>query len=316
MVAITIPTIGYGEVEPLSSAGRFVTVFSVVGGLVVVQLSVQSLLGLSEAGYFRRLRHRRFLNWVQTMDDHVILCGYGRIGREIGDQISREGVDVLVVEMDPERRQAAEEAGLPVLDETLVEAGILRCRSLVAALPSNAANLYVVLSARGLAPRCRLIARSDSDEAARKLRQAGADQVVSPYVAGGRTMAATALRPLAVTFMELLAGTDCEVEEFRLSADPERLGELNGRSLTELELRRRTGALVLAIRNPEPDLRNPYLYRGSSYTPDEPSLLANPGGEVTLAPGQLLVVMGSQAQLAAFAALLGRALVSIDAMRE
>jgi voltage-gated potassium channel len=129
-------------------------------------------------------------------------------------------------------------------------------------------------------------------------------------------MAATALRPLAVTFMELLAGTDCEVEEFRLSADPERLGELNGRSLTELELRRRTGALVLAIRNPEPDLRNPYLYRGSSYTPDEPSLLANPGGEVTLAPGQLLVVMGSQAQLAAFAALLGRALVSIDAMRE
>jgi voltage-gated potassium channel len=322
MVAITIPTIGYGEVEPLSTAGRFVTVFSVIGGLVVVQLSVQSVLGLSEAGYFRRLRRRRFLNWVQTMNDHVILCGYGRIGREIGEQISREGVEVLVVEMDPDRKQAAEEAGLPVLmadatlDETLVEAGIHRCRSLVAALPSNAANLYVVLSARGLAPRCRLIARSDSDEAARKLRQAGADQVVSPYVAGGRTMAATALRPLAVTFMELLAGTDCEVEEFRLSDDPHKLGALNGRSLTELELRRRTGALVLAIRNPEPDLINPYTYRGSSYNPGEPNLIANPGGEVTLAPGQLLVVMGSQQQLEAFGSLLGSALVSIDAMRE
>jgi voltage-gated potassium channel len=322
MVAITIPTIGYGEVEPLSTAGRFVTVFSVVGGLVVVQLSVQSVLGLSEAGYFRRLRRRRFLNWVQTMNEHVILCGYGRIGREIGEQISREGVEVLVVEMDPDRKQAAEEAGLPVLmadatlDETLLEAGIHRCRSLVAALPSNAANLYVVLSARGLAPRCRLIARSDSDEAARKLRQAGADQVVSPYVAGGRTMAATALRPLAVTFMELLAGTDCEVEEFRLSDDPLKLGALNGRSLTELELRRRTGALVLAIRNPEPDLLNPYTYRGSSYNPGEPNLIANPGGEVSLAPGQLLVVMGSQQQLEAFGALLGSALVSIDAMRE
>jgi len=322
MVAITIPTIGYGEVEPLSTAGRFVTVFSVVGGLAVVQLSVQSLLGLSEAGYFRRLRRRRFLNWVQTMNDHVILCGYGRIGREIGEQISREGVELLVVEMDPERKQAAEEAGLPVLmadatlDETLVEAGIHRCRSLVAALPSNAANLYVVLSARGLAPRCRLIARSDSDEAARKLRQAGADQVVSPYVAGGRTMAATALRPLAVTFMELLAGTDCKVEEFRLSDDPHKLGALNGRSLTDLELRRRTGALVLAIRNPEPDLINPYTYRGSTYNPGEPNLIANPGGEVTLAPGQLLVVMGSQQQLEAFGTLLGSALVSIDAMRE
>ena len=322
MVAITIPTIGYGEVEPLSTAGRFVTVLSGVGGLVVVQLSVQSVLGLSEAGYFRRLRRRRFLNWVQTMNEHVILCGYGRIGREIGEQISREGVEVLVVEMDPDRKQAAEEAGLPVLmadatlDETLVEAGIHRCRSLVAALPSNAANLYVVLSARGLAPRCRLIARSDSDEAARKLRQAGADQVVSPYVAGGRTMAATALRPLAVTFMELLAGTDCEVEEFRLSDDPLKLGALNGRSLTELELRRRTGALVLAIRNPEPDLLNPYTYRGSNYNPGEPNLIANPGGEVTLAPGQLLVVMGSQQQLEAFGSLLGSALVSIDAMRE
>ena len=322
MVAITIPTIGYGEVEPLSAAGRFVTVLSVVGGLVVVQLSVQSLLGLSEAGYFRRLRRRRFLNWVQSMNEHVILCGYGRIGREIGEQISREGVELLVVEMDPERKQAAEEAGLPVLmadatlDETLLEAGIHRCRSLVAALPSNAANLYVVLSARGLAPRCRLIARSDSDEAARKLRQAGADQVVSPYVAGGRTMAATALRPLAVTFMELLAGTDCEVEEFRLSDDPQKLGELNGRSLNELELRRRTGALVLAIRNPEPDLLNPYTYIGSNYSPGEPNLIANPGGEVTLAPGQLLVVMGSQQQLEAFGALLGRALVSIDALRE
>jgi len=322
MVAITIPTIGYGEVEPLSTAGRFVTVFSVVGGLVVVQLSVQSLLGLSEAGYFRRLRRRRFLNWVQTMNEHVILCGYGRIGREIGEQISREGVELLVVEMDPERKQAAEEAGLPVLmadatlDETLLEAGIHRCRSLVAALPSNAANLYVVLSARGLAPRCRLIARSDSDEAARKLRQAGADQVVSPYVAGGRTMAATALRPLAVTFMELLAGTDCEVEEFRLSDDPQRLGALNGRSLNELELRRRTGALVLAIRNPEPALLNPYTVKAGGFGPGEPNLIANPGGEVTLAPGQLLVVMGSQQQLEAFGSLLGPALVSIDALRE
>jgi len=130
-------------------------------------------------------------------------------------------------------------------------------------------------------------------------------------------MAATALRPLAVTFMELLAGTDCEVEEFRLSDDPQRLGGLNGRSLNELELRRRTGALVLAIRNPESPLSNPYIYRGSSHgAVAEANLIANPGGEVTLAPGQLLVVMGSQQQLEAFADLLGPALVSIDAMRE
>lgn len=230
MVAITIATIGYGEVEPLSTAGRLVTVFSIAGGLVVVQLTIQNLVGLSETGYFRRLRQRRFRNWVQSMNNHVILCGYGRIGQEIADQLIREKVPLLVVEMDQGCRDAAEERGLPVLfadatlDETLLEAGIHQCRSLVAALSSNAANLYVVLSARGLAPRCRLIARSDSAEAGRKLRLAGADQVVSPYVAGGRVMAATALRPLAVDFMELLAGSDCEVEEFQLTDDPSRLG--------------------------------------------------------------------------------------------
>lgn len=320
MVAITIPTIGYGEVEPLSHAGRVVTVFSIVGGLVVVQLTIRSLVGVAESGYFRRLHARRLLHWLQTMNDHVILCGYGRIGREIAAQLSKEGTPLLVVEMDPERREAAEAKGLPVLladatlDETLVDAGIHRCRSLVAALPNDAANVYVVLSARAIAPRCRLIARSDSEEAERKLRQAGADQVVSPYVAGGRTMAATATRPLAVDFMELLAGSECEVEEFQLSDDPSQLGHLNGRTLAELDLRGRSGALVLAIRKPAPAVVNPYSYRGSSYG-SSPTLVANPCGDTKLGPGQLMVVLGSKHQLEIFANLLGEAVVSVEQMQ-
>ncbi|MFM9101103.1 MAG: potassium channel family protein, partial [Cyanobium sp.] len=304
MVASTIPTIGYGEVEPLSTAGRVVTVFSIVGGLVVVQQAVQSLLGLTGTGYFRRLQERRFLLWLHDMNDHVIVCGYGRIGREIAAQLSLEGTPMVILEMDPERKEAAEEKGFPVLmadatlDETLIEAGIHRCRSLVAALPNDAANVYVVLSARAIAPKIRLIARSDSEEAERKLRQAGADQVVSPYVAGGRTMAATALRPLAVNFMDLLAGSDCEVEEFQLSEDASLLGDLNGRSLAELDLRGRTGALVLAIRSPQPESNRSAVDRGATSRAETPMLIANPGGDVRLAPGQLLVVMGSQQQLA------------------
>jgi voltage-gated potassium channel len=204
--------------------------------------------------------------------------------------------------------------GDATLDETLEEAGIHHCRALVAALPSNAANLYVVLSARGLAPRARLIARADSAEADGKLRLAGADQVVSPYVAGGRTMAATALRPLAVTFMELLAGSDCEVEEFRLSTDPDRLGHLNGASLAELQLGRRSGALVLAIRKPGRSAEGPGIYRGNTAIPEEAALIANPGGNVRLEPGQLLVVMGSKTQLQAFSELLGSALAAVESM--
>jgi voltage-gated potassium channel len=173
--------------------------------------------------------------------------------------------------------------------------------------------VYVVLSARAIAPRCRLIARSDSEEAERKLRQAGANQVVSPYVAGGRTMAATATRPLAVDFMDLLAGSDCEVEEFQLSEDASKLGHLNGRTLAELDLRGRSGALVLAIRMPAPALVNPYTYRGSTYG-GGPTLVANPGGEMKLAPGQLMVVLGSKEQLARFQDLLGDAVVSVEQM--
>ena len=323
MVMITLSTLGFsdGDTQTLSAGGRLVTTLLILGGLVVVQISIQGVLGLSESGYFRRLRERRFRRWLFTMHNHVILCGYGRIGREIAEQLTRENVPLLVVEMDVERREAAEERGLAVLmadatlDETLVEAGIHRCRALVAALPNNASNLYVVLSARGMAPNCRLIARSDSEEAERKLRLAGADQVVSPYVSGGRAMAATALRPLAVTFMDLLVGSDCEVEEFLLSSHPADLGSLNGASLAELQLGARSGALVLAIVPPTPsDGGEPQLYRGTRSNPAGPTLIANPGGDTRLAPGQMLVVMGSQQQLETFTDLLGPAIKSVDVM--
>jgi len=320
MVLITITTIGYGEVEILSQAGRLVTVLIIAGGLVVVQFTLQRFLQLTESGYFRSMRYLRFRRTLRRMHNHVILCGYGRIGREIAEQILREGVPLLVVEVDDSRKRAAEDRGLMVLqsdatlDETLLEAGIHRCRSLVAALPSNAANLYVILSARGIAPCCRLIARSDSEEAERKLRLAGANQVVSPYVAGGRTMASTALRPLAVGFMDLLSGSECEVDEFQLSTDPRDMGDLEGKSLSELQLGRRSGALVLAIRTPPPAIGNPFPYIGDRYGSCESELIANPGGEVTLQAGQLLVVLGTTGQLKRLTEFLGKAVQGIDSM--
>jgi len=314
MVLITLSTLGFSDEHTslVHTGGRIVTALLLVGGLVVVQQTLQKLLELTNSGYFRRLRERRYRQQLQrSMNQHVILCGYGRIGREIAEQLCGENIQLLVVENDPGRIDEAQQRGLTVLqgdatlDETLEEAGIHRCRALVAALPSNAANLYVILSARGLAPSARLIARADSEEAEGKLRLAGADQVVSPYVAGGRAMAATALRPLAVTFMELLAGSDCEVEEFLLSEHPDRLGDLNGASFSELQLGRRSGALVLAIRNPA----SSQLSTGTVE-----SLIANPGGDIRLAPGQLLVVMGSKRQLQRFGELLGSALAGVESM--
>ena len=302
MVLITISTIGYGEVEPLSPEGRLVTVLIVVGGLLVVQLSIQRVLGLTDSGYFRRLREHGLQRMLQTMRDHVILCGYGRMGQEIASQLQKDAVPLVVIETDPTRRTVAEANGLKVLqadatlDETLIDAGLERCRSLVVALPGDASNLYVVLSARGLRSDCRLIARSNSSEAASKLRLAGASVVVSPYVAGGRVMAASALRPLAVNFMDLLSGSDFEIEEFQLSQTPEDLRMVQGRTLAELELGRLSGAMVLAIREGD-------------------RLIANPGGEMQLGPGQLLIVLGTKKQLLVFQKLLGDAVDTIEVMQ-
>ncbi len=299
MVVITISTIGFGEVEPLSSAGRVVTVLIIFGGLVVVQLTLQRLLRLFESGYFRRMSELRFRRLLRSMRDHVILCGFGRIGKEIAEQLHSEGVEVLIVEADPVRKKTAEEKGLNVLladatlDETLLLAGINQCRSLVVTLPNDAANLYVVLSARGLSRECRLIARAESEEAASKLKLAGATVVVSPYVAAGRTMAATALRPIAVDFLDLLAGSQCEIEEFLLTSDLNKFKDFDNRSLSGLELGRQSGAMVLAIR-------------------DGKNLIANPGRDVEIAPGQLLIALGSKKELMTLRTLLGETIINVE----
>jgi len=175
----------------------------------------------------------------------------------------------------------------------LLLAGVQKCRSLVVTLPNDASNLYVVLSARGLRRDCRLIARAETEEATNKLKLAGATVVVSPYVAAGRTMAATALRPIAVDFLDLLAGSQCEIEEFLLTDDLEKFEHFDNRSLSGLELGRQSGAMVLAIR-------------------DGINLVTNPGPDVEIGPGQLLIALGSKNELYSLRQLLGKILIKVE----
>tara|TARA_Y100001968_G_scaffold217938_1_gene200560 strand:+ start:38212 stop:38958 length:747 start_codon:yes stop_codon:yes gene_type:complete len=195
MVLITITTIGFGEVETLSAAGRIVTFLIIGGGLVVIQLTLQRFVRLSESGYFRRMEELRFRRVLNRMKNHVIICGYGRVGKEIALQLQEKDIPILVIETDPLVKNKAESRGINVLeadatlDQTLLLAGIKQCRSLVVTLPSDAANLYVVLSAKGITESCRLIARAASEEAYNKLKLAGANVVISPYVAAGKSMA-------------------------------------------------------------------------------------------------------------------------------
>ena len=284
MVLITITTIGFGEVEVLTSAGRIMTFLIIGGGLFVVQLTLQRFIQLSELGYFVKLEELRLRRLIRRMENHVIICGYGRTGKEIADQLNSEKIDTLIIEIDNKKKSKAEDNGFNVLmadatmDETLLLAGIKKCRSLVVTLPSDAANLYVILSAKALNKNCRLIARAATEEASNKLKLAGANAVVSPYVAAGRTMAASALRPIAVDFMDLLAGSDYEIEEFELTKNLDKINNFKNEGYKNMELTKKEGALLLA-------------------TKLSGILSGNPKEDLLIEPGKILIFFGSQQQL-------------------
>tara|TARA_Y100001933_G_scaffold136840_1_gene135946 strand:- start:499 stop:1554 length:1056 start_codon:yes stop_codon:yes gene_type:complete len=299
MVLITVSTIGFGEVQPLSAEGRIVTVLIIVAGLIFVQFTFQKAVRLFESGYFLRVNELRFKRKLRNMENHVILCGYGRVGQEISNQIKSQNIPIVVVESDKDRKKIAEDKGLKVLcadatlDETLKLAGLDNCRSLVVTLSNDAANLYVVLSAKGIRSTIRIIARAGTEESASKLRLAGASIVVSPYIAAGRAMASMALRPISIDFLDLLAGSECEIEEFELSNDIILFEDSNKSSISEYGIGNKSGAKILAIK-------------------ENQRLITNPGGDFLLQPGQVLIAFGSRDQLNILEGLLGNLVVSIE----
>ena len=302
MVLITVSTIGFGEVQPLSPEGRIVTLLIIVAGLIFVQFTFQKAVRLFELGYFQRVNELRFKRILRKMKDHVILCGYGRVGQEISKQIKTQNIPIVVVENDTDRKKIAEENGLEVLfadatlDETLNLAGLNTCKSLVVTLPNDAANLYVVLSAKSIRNSVKVIARAGTEESASKLRLAGANIVVSPYIAAGRAMASMALRPIAIDFLDLLAGSECEIEEFELSNDISLFENSGKRTLLELGIGKKSGAKILAIK-------------------EDQKLITNPGGEFLLQPGQILITFGSRDQLNTLAGLLGNLVTSAELLK-
>ena len=302
MVLITVSTIGFGEVQPLSPEGRIVTLLIIVAGLIFVQFTFQKAVRLFELGYFQRVNELRFKRILRKMKDHVILCGYWRVGQEISKQIKTQNIPIVVVENDTDRKKIAEENGLEVLfadatlDETLNLAGLNTCKSLVVTLPNDAANLYVVLSAKSIRNSVKVIARAGTEESASKLRLAGANIVVSPYIAAGRAMASMALRPIAIDFLDLLAGSECEIEEFELSNDISLFENSGKRTLLELGIGKKSGAKILAIK-------------------EDQKLITNPGGEFLLQPGQILITFGSRDQLDTLAGLLGNLVTSAELLK-
>ena len=219
-----------------------------------------------EGGLHRGFAQRRFMRTLEQITDHFILCGYGRIGSIIANELHQQGVPFVVIERNPERLRGARERGWLVVEadasqeDVLTRVGIQRARGLIAAVGTDAENVYTVLTARVMRPDLFIIARVEADDAERKLRQAGASRVISPYHIGANHMVQTALRPAVVDFVHVAtssANLDLSMEQVEVRDG----SALAGKSLIAAGIRQQFGVIVVSIKraggvmefNPEPE---------------------------------------------------------------
>lgn len=249
----TITTVGYREVRELTAAGEIFTIILIVIGVGTVLYNLGVLLeAISNGGFFADLERRRMDKRIAGMSGHVIVCGYGRVGRATTEHLLSMGHQVVVVDTDAARLRPL---SIPHLrgdvtqDGVLQEAGITKARALVATLEQDADTVYVVLSARALAPDMVIIARARTVEAKAKMVLAGANRAVNPQLIGGRRIAAFALQPDVAEFLDVVmhdAELDFRIEQVKILAG----SPLIGRTLGELDLTGRSGAQLLALREP------------------------------------------------------------------
>ena len=285
MTLITITTVGYAEVHPLSQAGRIFNSFLIFFGVTIMLLAVggmtQAIIELELNQYFAERRRKKMIDQLR---DHYIVCGFGRVGRGAAYELRRVGVPFLVVDNNEERVEWAIKDGmLAVLadatnDETLKEAGVLRAKGLIATLQSDADNLFVILSAKALKPSLQVAARVASEQSEKKMRLAGADYVFAPYDMTGNRMAQVMLKPHVFQFIDFTTkgmGLDVGIEQFRVPPE----SELVSKSLVETRLRKELRVIVLAIRK------------------SDGSMIFNPPAEAEVSAGDHLIVMGELANL-------------------
>jgi len=267
MTLITITTAGHREVHPLSATGKLWTMLVLLGGVLSGAVVLSMIVAMIVEGQVRRILGRRQLERkTSALSGHVIVCGYGRMGALVADELVAAKQQVVVVDSSAERTEAAERAGILYVlgdasdEATLRAVGISQANVLVAALTSDAENVFVILSARQMNPTLRIIGRAQDRSAQKKLLKAGATRVICPQIIGASRMADIVLRPAVVDFVEMAhRGVDLEMDQLELGPQC----ELVGRTLEELALPRRIGVHVVAVRRangeaiyqPTPDLR-------------------------------------------------------------
>ncbi len=283
---MTLSTIGAGPENELSGRGEIFNVVLILLGVVTVGFAIGTLtkavVEFELGSFFGR---RRMEKELSTLKNHFIVCGVGRVGRRVASEISARKYPLLVIERDPARAAWAQDHGFPVIigdaasEAVLRKARIEHARALASAVTSDAQNVYIVLTARGIAPHIPIVARASEEDAESKLLRAGATTVVSPYSYAGQRMARTLTHPYVQRFIDMalssLSETDLEIEEVQVGKSS-RLAE---KSLEETNIRERFGVIVLAVRSQDGQLD------------------FNPKPSQTVSAGDYLIVMGNAQNL-------------------
>ena len=254
MTVITLSTVGYGEVRPLTELGETFTIVLILLGVGGVAYTFSTLADYIVAGELNGfLRRQRMMRDINKLRNHYIICGYGRVGQQVARGLRANNYDVVVIDIVDEHIGDFEEEGIYYVigdaasDPVLQQAGIEHASGLCTCLPSDATNVFVVLSARTFNQNLFIISRGNLPESERKLRIAGASQVINPYTITGHRMAAQLLHPSVVEYLDVImrAGDlELRIEELKISET----SSMNGKSLLECNVRGDTGVNVLAIR--------------------------------------------------------------------
>ena len=281
----TISTAGHEELRPLNFPGQVFNAFLIMFGVTSMFLAVgamtQTIIELELQDRFGKRRKKRM---IQALHDHVIVCGFGRVGRHASFELQQAREPFVVLDRDEGRVAYASGMGMMSIaadatrDKSLREAGVERASGLIAALPSDAENLFIILSAKALNPKLRVVTRVTEEEAEEKLRRAGADTVLTPYTMAGNQMANALLRPHVMEFLDFQhnrLGPQVTIEQLRVAPKE----PFHSRTLAQLMEKDHSGAIVLAVRRKEGEMR------------------FQPPADMEIVPGDYLIVMGERDRL-------------------
>lgn len=290
MTIITVSTIGYNEIRPLSDAGRIFNIFLITSSLTTTAFAITMLTRYVVDGeinlYFK---NRRMTKAIDQLENHVILCGYGRNGRQAAETLMQHKVKFVVIEISEEhlgqdelsRKRILYIKGDATQDETLISAGIHKARALITALPEDADNVFIVLTARSVNSKIQIISRASKANSAPKLRKAGADNIILPDKIGGTHMATLVTKPDVIEFIDYLSGEEGESIHLEAVAYEALPTDLKDKPLKDIMAWRKTGVNCLGVKS------------------NEGKFIINPPETISITRGMKVIVLGTREQVEA-----------------